>query len=340
MAKRRLTRRQSWRINKVQQERTQRAEKKSEQFEQQLAEGQLGAEQKGLVVAHFGVQVEVEALGGDMQGSTQRAHLRANLDQLVTGDIVAWRPGPSTGVVVARFDRDSELCRPDSRGELRPVAANIDFIIVVIATEPEPHAYFIDRYLVAAENQGITPVLLLNKLDLVKAENRGAVEKLLATYRSIGYRVVSTSTRQRTGLEPLRQLLAGHTSVFVGQSGVGKSSIINALLPGSDIRVGEISEATGKGRHTTTTARLFHIPGGGELIDSPGIRDFGLWHLDAAGIAYGFREFRPFLGHCKFRDCSHQGDPGCALTGGVNSGAIEEHRYVSFCHLLGSLETS
>ena len=340
MSKRRLTRRQSWRVKKIQQERTLRAEKKSQQLEEQLVAGQLGSEQRGLVVAHFGSQVEVEALEGELQGRTQRAHLRANLEQLVTGDKVAWRPGQSTGVVVARFDRNSELCRPDNNGQLRPVAANIDYIIIVIAVAPPPHAYLIDRYLVAAENQGISPILLLNKLDLLETGAGRDLEPLLDTYRTIDYRVVSTSTQQRTGLENLRQLLAGHTSVFVGQSGVGKSSIINALLPEANIRVGEISSATGKGRHTTTSARLLHIPGGGELIDSPGIRDFGLWHLDAAGIAYGFLEFRPFLGHCRFRDCSHQGDPGCALAEGVESGAIDPRRYASFCHLLGSLESS
>ncbi len=337
MSKRRLSRRQNWRVKKIQQERSLRAEKKTRQSEEQLVGGQLGAEQKGLIVAHYGGEVEVEALEGALRGRTQRAHLRANLEPLVTGDTVAWCPGQTTGVVVARFDRSTELCRPDNRGQLRPVAANIDYIIVVVAIVPPPHAYFIDRYLVAAENQGITPILLLNKVDLLESAPESALGLLLDTYRSIGYRVVSTSTQERTGLEALRQILAGHTSVFVGQSGVGKSSIINALLPAANIQVGAISSATGKGKHTTTSARLFHIPGGGELIDSPGIRDFGLWHLDPAGIAYGFREFRPLLGHCKFRDCSHQGDPGCALVEGIDNGAIEPRRYASFCHLLGSL---
>ena len=339
MAKRRLTRRQNWRINKIQQERTQRADKKAEQLEQQLAEGELGPEQKGLVIAHYGGQLEIEALEGELQGSCQRAHLRANLDRLVTGDIVAWRPGQPSGVVVAQFDRHSELCRPDSGGELKPVAANIDYIIVVIAPHPQPHAYLIDRYLVAAENQAIAPILLLNKQDLITGDKRGAIDELLQVYRDIGYPVISASSLQNTGLQQLRQLLAGHTSVFVGQSGVGKSSLINTLLPEANIRVGEMSAATGKGRHTTTTARLFHFPGGGKLIDSPGIRDFGLWHLDREGISRGYREFHPFLGHCKFRDCRHRGDPGCALDQALAEGAISQRRYDSYHHLVQSIET-
>lgn len=337
MSKRKLNRRQSWRVKKIQEERIERANRKAERAEAALREGELGPEQVGLVIAHYGTQVEVEALSGELAGQTRRAHLRANLESLVTGDRVIWQMGDELGVVVAREKRNSELCRPDMHGELKPVAANIDYIVIVIAPEPEPHANLVDRYLVAAEHQGIKPIILLNKTDLVNDANRENIESLLSIYPGLGYTVLRTSTKQESGLDPLTDLLDESTSVFVGQSGVGKSSLINVLLPGTNTRVGEMSAATGKGRHTTTTARLFHMPAGGDLIDSPGIRDFGLTHLESSDIANGFVELRPLLGSCKFRDCKHSGDPGCALAVAVESGEVSQRRFDSYHHLVNSL---
>ena len=189
----------------------------------------------------------------------------------------------------------------------------------------------------AAEHQGIEPLILLNKQDLLEPTNAQTIEALLSIYPDIGYRVLRTSTKRDAGLLPLQHSLDGHTSVFVGQSGVGKSSLVNAL-PGTNTRVGEMSAATGKGRHTTTTAKLFHMPCGGDLIDSPGIRDFGLSHLDRDSIAQGFVEFRPYLGACKFRDCKHRADPGCALVEAVANGAISQRRFDSYHHQVESLE--
>lgn len=338
MSKRNLTRRQSWRIQKIQDERKARARKKEQQIEKELESSELGPEQTGLIIAHYGSQLDIEPI--DRPGVLWRCHLRANLPALVTGDKVIWRAGKDrSGVVVALEERESLLSRPDMHGRLKPVAANIDYIVVVIAPVPVPHANLIDRYLVAAETVGIEPVILLNKTDLLTdSEEHRTLQAMLDSYREIGYKVLKASTRSEDGLTELKTLLNEHTSVFVGQSGVGKSSLVNVLLPGVDIKVGALSEATGKGTHTTTAAKLFHFPAGGTLIDSPGIREFGLWHMEPHQVLEGFREFRPFLGYCKFRDCNHEKEPGCALREALEKGDISQTRIDSYRHILNSLE--
>jgi ribosome biogenesis GTPase len=332
MSKRKLNRRQTWRVNKIHAERVKRADKSGEQAEQALAGGELGPEQNGLVVAHYGTLVEVEA-----QGLRQRCHMRANLEGLVTGDNVVWCAGQPTGVIVAQLPRDSELKRPDSHGRLKPVAANIEQIIIVLAPLPEPHANLVDRYLVAAEAVGITPLLLLNKTDLLDDSNRSALEELLAPYPTLGYQVLRASVTGSEGLNQLRDALRDKISIFVGQSGVGKSSLVNILLPGTNARIGALSQARGKGIHTTTTAEMFHLDGGGSLIDSPGIREFGLWHMEREQVEAGFREFHPCLGYCRFRDCKHETEPGCALLAAAEEGKILPRRLASYRHIVASL---
>ena len=303
MAKRQLNRRQSWRIEKIQEERATRAARRESRAVEELEGGDLGPEQTGLVIAHFGVQVEVEAQEGEHCGQVFRCHLRANLPALVTGDRVVWRPGnQGIGVIVAQLPR-----------------------------------HLIDRYLIAAEHAGITPLLLLNKADLIDAQNEGALSSLLGVYRQLGYPLMEVSAHGGAGMEALQARLDGHVSVFVGQSGVGKSSLVNSLLPGVDTRVGALSEMTGKGTHTTTTARLFHFPGGGELIDSPGIREFGLGHVSRFDVEAGFIEFQELLGHCRFRDCKHDREPGCALLKALEEGQIQPQRMASYRHIISGL---
>jgi ribosome biogenesis GTPase len=334
MTKRKISRQQRWRIEKVQAERTERASKRDTQLDKALTEGELGPEQNGLIVSHFGQQVEVEG----QDGLRQRCHVRANITALVTGDSVTWREGKPTGVVVACNERHTLLSRPDNHGQLKPVAANIDHIIIVIAPEPRAHANLIDRYLVASEAIGIRPVLLLNKTDLINDDNRDYLDAMLARYQEIGYPVTRASTATDHGLDELKSTLKDQISVFVGQSGVGKSSLVNSLLPGTDTKIGALSEATAKGRHTTTTARLFHFPDGGSLIDSPGIREFALWNMDREKVLAGFIEFRPFLGMCRFRDCKHEREPRCALLEAEADHKIRPERMNSYRQIIDSLE--
>lgn len=343
MSKRKLNRRQAWRIEKIQKERSERASKRDARADQQLQDDSLGPEEFGLVVAHYGKRVEVESIDGEHDagsaaGEVVSCHFRANLGSLVTGDKVVWRRGKDAGVIVAVQPRHSQLQRPDPYGDLKTIAANIDRVIIVAAPYPEPHANLIDRYLVATEALGLTPLILFNKSDRIDARNRAKMDWLTQRYTDLDYDCLRVSTETGEHIDRLTRYLANYTSVFVGQSGVGKSSLINSLLPGYDIRVGGLSEATQKGTHTTTTAHLYHFPSGGHLIDSPGIREFGLWHMAPDDVLYGFREFRPFLGHCKFRDCKHQREPGCALHRAVDEGAISESRFESCNMILASLE--
>ncbi|HLS97118.1 MAG: small ribosomal subunit biogenesis GTPase RsgA [Porticoccaceae bacterium] len=284
---------------------------------------------EGVVITRFGTQAAVLPPDFRPGDRPQRCHIRAALADLVTGDRVIWRPGSPTGVVEARLDRASVISRPDPRGKLRPVAANVDRIAVVIAPEPEPHPNLIDRYLVAAEHEGIRPLLILNKVDLM-GPGDSHIDRMLADYRALGYDILRVSAEAGIGLAEMRAYFARHTTVLVGQSGVGKSSLINLLYPEAQALIGELSAQMAKGRHTTTAATLYRLPGGGQLVDSPGIREFGLGHLDSRAIAEGFIEFRPFLGTCRFRDCHHAQEPGCAILDAVARHAISARRFGSY----------
>ena len=317
----------------------QRAAKKQAKIEESLNTAALGEERKGIVISNFGQQLDIEALDGENQGEIYRCFQRSNIESLVTGDYVIWQEGDPVGVIIAALPRENFLERPSSLGELRPVAANIDQIIIVIAPLPEPHANLIDRYLVAAEHYQLSPVLLMNKSDLLDDNNRSEMEELLSIYRDIGYPVLCVSSKTGAGMDELKTLLDDKTSVFVGQSGVGKSAMINRLLPAANTQVGALSEARDKGRHTTTSARLYHFTEGGDLIDSPGIREFHLEHLDKETLLNGFLEFRPFLGHCKFRDCQHDKEPGCRLKQAIEDQQINPLRMNSFRHILQTLDT-
>ena len=333
MNKRRLSKQQKIRIRKRQ---------KQQLGEQSATESEYNETtskplQAGIVTCHFGQQLEVEALEGTQRGQLFRCFQRSNLPALVCGDRVLFTiDGENSGVVVGQQQRGSVFSRPNSGGQLKPVAANIDLILVVLAPRPQPFLNLLDRYLVAIENLQLTPLIIVNKTDLLDDDSETVISTVLSLYPQLGYSVHAVSAHEGTGLDQLKTALAGKTAAIVGQSGVGKSSLVNALSPALEVEVGKLSEGAEKGTHTTTAARLFHLDGF-DLIDSPGIREFHLWHINQQQLLDGFVEFRPYLGHCKFRDCSHHSEPGCALRAAVVEGKIAAVRIESYFHILGSL---
>ena len=278
----------------------------------------------------------------DQNNNLFQCQQRKSVGQVVCGDIVNWQQeDKETGVITSVEKRHTILQRPDINGNLRIIASNIDQVFIVVAHKPELNEGLIDRYLVAAENSYLKPVILLNKIDLFDEEEFSNLKQRLQLYQDIGYPVIYTSAKQEHGLDALIQLLPNNNNIFVGQSGVGKSSLINTILKDSDARIGEISDATGKGKHTTTTAFLYPLKNEqGHIIDSPGVREFGLIKLSEQEVLQGFTEFRPFIGYCKFRNCAHKKEPGCALLNAVNDKKISDKRWKSYQRIIASLSES
>ena len=301
----------------------------------------LGEAINGRVVSRFGKHAIVETL--DAQRQSHKCYIRRTIKSVVCGDNVVFRPSQSSeerdrGIVEAVLDRKSTLSRPDFYDGVKPIAANIDQIIVVSSIVPALSTHIIDRYLVACEHAQIPPIIVVNKVELLDQESFDMVQEMLEVYQEIGYRVIFASCVSEQGLDELSSVLVDKVNVLVGQSGVGKSSLINQLLPDSQEVVGEISGNSGLGQHTTTAAKLIPFTLGGELIDSPGVREFGLWHLPVSDITNGFIEFRQYLGGCKFTDCTHRNDPGCLITQAVEKGEIDEERYESYLKIVDSLD--
>ena len=275
--------------------------------------------------------VEVPAtLPADLAGRQQ--------SDLATGDDVLVERRDGGHRVTAVLPRRSLLARADPHvaQRRRAIAANVDIVVVVVAAEAPPlHPRLIDRYLIAVEHSGARPVLVVNKIDLLDGDLRHEVLARLQPYRALGMPVLPCSASLGEGIDAVRAALSGSTCVFVGQSGVGKSSLLNALDPEAAARVGAVRDGDGRGRHTTTASALYDIAGDIRVIDTPGIRRFSVEDDDPAAIAAGFTEFAPLASGCRYRDCSHVHEPGCAVRRAVEDGAIPRSRYESYRKLLG-----
>ena len=281
--------------------------------------------QHGQVVAAFGRHFDVETPDGIVSCVT-----RGKKGGIACGDrLQIEMTGSAQGVIKSIDPRSSLLFRSDEFKE-KIIAANVTQIIVVVAAEPAFYEDLVSRCLIAAEAASLKIVVVLNKCDLEQA-TRAALAQL-QLYRDLGYPLITLSAKQ--DISPLRPYLQGETSVLVGQSGMGKSSIINALLPAAQAHTREISQALNSGKHTTTHARLYHLDDDSHIIDSPGLQEFGLAHVNEMDIAYAFVEFRPYLGHCRFSNCRHLVEPGCAVLEAATAGKIDRRRLGTFHKLV------
>lgn len=327
-----LTLHQRERIVAIQKRRADSLAARSDAQLQSLTNAILGEDEEGLVIAHFGLNVEVE----DSKGVRFRCAVRKSVaEEPVCGDRVMWmRAGDEQGVIGGIQKRSSVLQRPLSYRRLQIIAANVEQIfIVTVATDP--NFGLLDRYLVAAGVAGIDAVIVVNKVDLV--DNMETLMAQFAHYGRMGYRLIFTSIISLTGLTDLIQALAGRISVFVGKSGTGKSSLAAQWISAPSLKIGRINLERGKGRHTTTVASLYHLPRGGSLIDSPGIREFGLYAVSADVVGRYFLDIVEFVGQCRFSDCQHADEPLCAVQRAVQSGQIHPARLESLRQIQISL---
>ena len=327
---RRLSDQQKKRIAHIQENRRQRSAARADSAPTDTVDG---AAHTGRVVVRHGSNLLLRAADDRLVP----ASFRANLGEVVCGDNVVWQATANgEGVVTAVAPRQNALSRPAFGGRDKAIAANLSLLVVVLAPEPEPSGFLVDQYLVAAQRIGINGLLCLSKADLLDEAGRTAFRERFVPYEAIGYPVIQISAREEHGLQPLLDCLRDQTSILVGQSGVGKSSLVNALIAHSPALEGSLSTSTGHGRHTTSAATLYPLASGGDLIDSPGVRSFRLGQLTQAELERGFREFLPYLGQCRFHNCVHVAEPDCAISAAERAGALSASRLATYRQLLAS----
>lgn len=318
---------------------------------------ELGEQARGLVVGRVGPVYRVRILEGAPPADQEGLEApQVDLEGRQIFDCIARRDGKSAvigdqvhlhwehsdlaqGLITRVEERRNALVRADALNRApQTLAANLDRIWVVCAAEPPPKRGLIDRYLVAAHAQGIEAGVVFNKLDLVHGEEAlEDVEDLMLPYELLELPTFMVSAEDGRGLEALREALSGERSVFVGHSGVGKTSLLNALIPELNEETGALSESTGKGQHTTTGSTLYPLEGGGELIDSPGIRAFGLWKMPSKELKDHFPEFLEFAADCRFHNCLHLEEPSCAIRDAVERDELSIDRYEAYLRIYDDL---
>jgi ribosome biogenesis GTPase len=300
-------------------------------------------QERGVVLEGTGGVWKVRAESGEVLEASLRGRLKLTKEgaiKLAVGDdVIVERESPNAQWAISEIlERRSKLSRRAPAGAFgeRVIAANVDQVVPVFAAaKPDPHLRMIDRFLVIAEANRIDARIVINKVELADVD---ATHSKFRVYATAGYPIHYTSVKTKLGLDELHDHLVGRTSVLTGPSGVGKSSLMNAMYPGLNLRVGEISESVNKGRHTTVGALLHPLPDAGYVVDTPGLREVGMWLLPPEELADCFREFRQFTAACRFADCSHRDEPGCAVRAAVKAGAITSGRYESYLSLRDELE--
>jgi len=292
----------------------------------------------GRVLSVHGLTCKVETEDRGLHNCSVSGLLKSlHTDQrhvVAAGDVVLFRPeGTDAGFILRIEPRHGVLCRT-SKGRQHVIVCNVDQILIVASVaEPTLKPNLIDRLLVTAEKSRIRPVVCLNKVDLVDLAN---LQPLIGVYAQMGYRVLALSAETGFGVDELRRQARGKQSVVVGQSGVGKSSLLNAIEPGLHLRVNTVSLDSQKGRHTTTTGQLIPLAAGGYVVDTPGIRQFQLWDVIPEEVAGYYRDLRPYVCLCRFPNCTHTHEDDCAVKNAVADGHLDARRYESYCHLLES----
>jgi ribosome biogenesis GTPase len=303
------------------------------------------APEEGVVLHGTGGVWRVRTTGGierdtSLRGRLKQEGLQDAALKLAVGDRVTIEQAEAGGgwAISAIHPRTSSLSRrsPGTGYTERVVAANVDQVVVVFAmVKPEPHPRMLDRFLTIAEANDLTARIVINKVDLASED---AARERFRAYETAGYAMHYTSTKARRGLDELREALHDRVSVFSGPSGVGKSSLLNALFPGLSLRVGEISESVNKGRHTTVGAFMHPLPNGGYVVDTPGLREVGMWGIQASELDRCFPEIRALRDECRFADCTHSMEPDCAVRAAVEAGTLDRERYESYLKLREELE--